>query len=565
MSFLNKAELPQIETFNDPNVKVMALGGLGEVGKNMYLVECNDEIIIIDSGILFPDNNYGVDFIIPDYTYLKTNEKKIVGLFITHGHEDHIGGIPSLLKAVSIKAVYANGLAVSLIKAKIAETNGSHINLVEYTSDSIYTFKNFEISFFKTNHSIPDSHGIAIKTSLGYILHTGDFKIDLTPLSNQTEFEKIANYAKSGVLCLLSDSTNANVSKFTTSEKRIGESIRSIFSTIKGRIIISTFASNVYRVQQIIEASVATNRKVIVFGRSMEKCVNVAKNLNYINAPDNTFINAKDFPFIKPENLTILSTGSQGEPLAALSRIADGTHKKIKIIPGDTIVFSSSAIPGNQESINRTINKLYKAGANVIVNSPLVDTHASGHASQTELQLMLALTRPKYFLPIHGEFSMQKRHVDLAVETGVKRENCFILSNGEVLTFTKDKVFCNYSVPSGNTYVDSNNLEINGNIIKERKIMSDDGLVSLIFNVTEDYKLIGKIKLFSKGFIYTNESNNTIDAITKKAKYVFESCVRKNPKASKEQLKNSMIFEISNFIQQLTNKKPVVIPIVLSK
>ena len=563
MLFKNNSQLPQIESFNDTNIKVMALGGLGEVGKNMYVVECDDEIIVIDSGILFPDNNYGVDFIIPDYTYLKQNEEKIVGLFITHGHEDHIGGIPNLLKAVSIKAVYANGLAISLIRSKIAETNGVSINLIEYTSESIYKFKNFEVSFFKTNHSIPDSHGIAIKTRLGYILHTGDFKIDLTPLSNKTDFEKITDYAKSGVLCLLSDSTNANVTKFTTSEKRIGESIRSIFSTIKGRIIIATFASNVYRVQQIIEASVEAKRKVIVFGRSMEKCVNVAQKLNYIKAPQNTFITAKDFQNVSPEHLTVLSTGSQGEPLAALSRIADGTHKKIKIIPGDTIVFSSSAIPGNQESINRTINKLYKAGANVIVNSPLVDTHTSGHASETELQLMFALTKPKYFVPIHGEFAMQKRHVDLAVETGIPKENCFILANGEVLTFAENKVFCNYSVPSGNTYVDSNHLEISGNIIKERKLMADDGVVSLVFKTDKNFNLIGNIEFFSRGFTYMNNSEQLINNIKQKTRYIYQNYLKKYPKSTKGQIANHIIFEVGTFIEEITGKKPIIIPSIL--
>lgn len=562
MLLKNKAQLPEIESFKDDNIKIMALGGLGEVGKNMYLVEVNDEIIIIDSGMLFPDNDYGIEFIIPDYTYLKINQDKIVGLFITHGHEDHIGGIPSLLKSVPIKAVYANGLAVSLIKSKVSEA-GIDINLIEYDSNSIYKYKNFEVSFFKTNHSIPDSHGIAIKTKLGYILHTGDFKIDLTPLSNQTDFEKISEFAKEGVLCLLSDSTNANVKNFTSSEKRIGENIRSIFSTIKGRIIIATFASNVYRVQQIVEASVANNRKVIFFGRSMEKCINVAQKLNYIKAPSNTFINSKEFDHISPEHLTILSTGSQGEPLAALSRIADGSHKKIKIIPGDTIVFSSSAIPGNQESINRTINKLYKAGANVIVNSPLTDTHTSGHASEKELQIMIVLAKPKYFMPIHGEFSMQKRHAELAVETGIPKDNCFILSNGEVLTITAKKAFVNYSVPFGNTYVDSNNIEIDGNIIKERKLMADDGIVSLIFKVNKDLSLIGNVSFFSRGFVYMKESEKLIANIRKKAASLYTNYLKRNPKATKTQLHNFIAYEMGNFIFQLTERKPIILPSIL--
>ena len=419
------------------NIRVFALGGLGEVGKNMYVIEANDELLIIDSGILFPDESYGVDYIIPDYTYLKENEHKIIGLFITHGHEDHIGGLPYLLSEVKIPKVYACGLAVGLIKNKLATFANIHINLEEYNKNSIYTFNNFEVSFFRTNHSIPDSYGIAIKTIYGYILHTGDFKFDFTPIAEHTAYSKITQYSDRGVILLLSDSTNAGVSNFTPSETKVSQNIHSIISNIKGRVLISTFASNVYRVQQIVEASVKNGRKVIVFGKSMEKTINVGQQLKYIKAPQGTFINVNEFPHLPPEKITILSTGSQGEPLAALSRIAEGTHKHIKIVPGDTIIFSSSAIPGNQASINRTINKLYKAGANVIVNSPLTDTHTSGHASDAELQLMLCLTRPKYFMPIHGEFAMQKRHVDLAVQTGVKRENCFILNNGDVLTIQR--------------------------------------------------------------------------------------------------------------------------------
>ena len=417
----------------DNNVKVFALGGMCEVGKNMYVIEQNDEIIIIDSGILFPEDNYGVDYIIPDYTYLKENEKKIIGLFITHGHEDHIGGIPYLLREVKIPVIFACGLAVGLIRNKLSKFANLRITIEEFNKNSIYTFNNFEISFFRTNHSIPDSYGIAIKTNYGYILHTGDFKFDFTPIAEHTEYSKITNFSEKGIALLLSDSTNAGVSNFAPSERKISQNINTIFSKIKGRVIISTFASNVYRVQQIVEASVRAGRKVIVFGRSMEKTINVGQQLRYIKAPEGTFINVNEFPHLPPEKITILSTGSQGEPLAALSRIAEGTHKHIKIIPNDTIVFSSSAIPGNQASINRTINKLYKAGANVIINSPLTDTHTSGHASDSELQLMLCLTKPKYFMPIHGEYAMLKKHVDLAVQTGIKRDNCFILNNGEVL------------------------------------------------------------------------------------------------------------------------------------
>jgi len=559
----NKHQLPIVEKFNDTNIKVFALGGLDEVGKNMYVIECDDEIMVIDSGIMFPDNSFGVDYIIPDYSYLKDNESKIIGLFITHGHEDHIGGIPYLLRKVNIPKVYASGLAVSLIKNKLSEFNNVPINLVEFNDDSKFKFKNFEISYFRTNHSIPDSFGIAVKTKMGYIIHTGDFKIDFTPPGPPTDYAKLTRFSEVGIKCMLSDSTNANVSHFATSEKVIGESIKSIFSQIKGRIIISTFASNVYRVQQIIEASVQQNRKVIVFGRSMEKTVNVSQKLKYINAPNGTFINVKEFAHLPPERVTILSTGSQGEPLAALSRIADGTHRHIKILPGDTIVFSSSAIPGNQEAINRTINKLYRAGSNVIINSPLTDTHTSGHASETELKLMLSLTRPEYFVPIHGEYSMLKKHVDIAISTGVDPTKCHILDNGSVLTLTPDKAFQNCAVKSGDVYIDSYNFDIDNTIIKERKILSDDGMLSVIFS-THDHKLNKTPNIVSRGFIYVKNSEGLIEDIQNKAKEVYNNYYNSTKKFYINHVVNLVSNELTEFLFERTEKKPMIVPVIMN-
>ena len=546
----------------DNNVKVFALGGLGEVGKNMYVIEQNDEIIIIDSGILFPEDNYGVDYIIPDYTYLKENEKKIIGLFITHGHEDHIGGIPYLLSQVKIPIIFACGLAVGLIKNKLSQFANLHVTIEEFNKNSIYTFNNFEISFFRTNHSIPDSYGIAIKTAYGYILHTGDFKFDFTPIAEHTEYAKITKFSEQGIVLLLSDSTNAGVSNFAPSERKVSQNINTIFSKIKGRVIISTFASNVYRVQQIVEASVRAGRKMIVFGRSMEKTINVGQQLKYIKAPQGTFINVSEFPHLPPEKITILSTGSQGEPLAALSRIAEGTHKHIKIMPGDTIVFSSSAIPGNQASINRTINKLYKAGANVIINSPLTDTHTSGHASDSELQLMLCLTKPKYFMPIHGEYAMLKKHVDLAVQTGVKKDNCFILNNGEVLLINNKGIKKGNKVQSGNIFIDSNNTLIDSNIIRERRALSEEGMVSCLF-VLRHNKLISNPQIISRGFIYMKNSEQLINLIQQKAIEAFKSYSNTHKNFNSTVLQKHISTELSTLIYELTERKPIIIPIIM--
>ncbi len=547
---------------NQNNIKVFALGGLGEVGKNMYVIEQNNEILIVDSGILFPDDNYGVATIIPDYTYLKQNENKIQGLFITHGHEDHIGGIPFLLSQVKIPKVYACGLAVGLIKNKMSEFARTSINLEEYNDNSIYKFNNFTVSFFRTNHSIPDSYGIAIKTIYGYILHTGDFKFDFTPIGAQTDYAKITKFSEYGVSLLLSDSTNALVNNFTQSEKKVSKSILNILSQIKGRVIIATFASNVYRVQQIVEASIKCNRKIIVFGRSMEKTINVGQQLKYIKAPAGTFISVKDLPMYPPNRITILSTGTQGEPLAALSRIALGTHKHIKVIPNDTIIFSSSAIPGNQEGINKTINLLYHAGANVIINSPLTDTHTSGHASSSELQLMLCLARPKYFMPIHGEYIMQKRHIELAIETGLKKENCFILGNGDVLLLNNNKAEIKGNVVSGDVFIDNNNNIIDNNIIKERKLMSDEGVVSIIF-VIKHTRLISNPKILSRGFIYMNSSQELISALETKATNVFKLFCSTHKVFNSSSFKKFMTNEMINFIYQKTEKKPLVVPIVM--
>jgi len=550
---------------NPNDIKVFALGGLGVVGMNMYIVEINDEIMIIDSGILFADNSHlGVDYIIPDYQYLIENEHRIVGLFITHGHEDHIGGIPFLLKKVRIPKIYASGLALGLIDNKLSEFRGLIANMVEYTPDSIYKFKNFEISFFRTNHSVPDSFGFAIKTRLGYIVHTGDFKFDFTPLGEPADYYKIARIGQEGVLCLLSDSTNAEVTKFASSEKKISQTIKSMMIQIKGRVIIATFASNVYRVQQIVEACVAAGRKIIVFGRSMEKNILVAEKMKYINAPKGTFITPKEMANVPPEKLTILSTGTQGEPLAALSRIADGTHKQIKLQPNDTIVFSSSAIPGNEQSINRTINRLFKAGADVIINSDLTDTHTTGHASQEELKLMLALTKPKYFVPIHGEYYMLKMHSELAIETGIDPKNIFILDAGDAAVFNEAGagIVRNYA-PSEDSFIDSTLSGVDSSILKERKFLSDDGVVSLVFTINSLRQEVSPVSLVSKGFIYMKDSEKLIADIKNKASEIFNLELSKYKNLNIPSIKGKISSEITNYIYDKTERKPIIVPIVL--
>ncbi len=547
------------------DIKVFSLGGLGVVGMNMYVVECDNEIIVMDAGILFADDTTpGVDYIIPDFTYLQENENRIVGLFITHGHEDHIGGLPFLLQKVKIPVIYASGIALSLIKNKMMEFPNIKYNLQGFNNTTEITYKNFKVSFFRTNHSVPDSYGIAIKTRLGYIVNTGDFKFDFTPVGAPSDYYKMAKLGEEGVLCLLADSTNSDVTTFSSSEKKIASTIKQLISTIDGRIIIATFASNVYRVQQIIEACASLGRKIAVFGHSMDKNIEAAMKSKYINVPKDIFISPRELSNYPPEQVTILCTGSQGEPLAALSRIANGTHKQIKLLPGDTVIYSSKPIPGNEHFINRNINMLVKNGANVIKNSPLTDTHTTGHASIDEIKLMFSLIKPKYFMPVHGEYNMLKQHASIAAEMGVKKEHCFCLDCGDVLTF-KDKgnpKIIKNGVFASDIYLDSNLSDVDSNILKERKHLADEGLLSIIVTINKQKHLITKPVIASVGFIDVNKSKKLVDDLTNKTTEIVSEILNKYKIINVMAIKSQLVMRLSQYIYDQIEHRPFIVPII---
>jgi len=552
-----------------PNeVAVFALGGLGEIGKNTYCIEYKDEIIVIDAGIKFPDDQLlGVDYVIPDYQYLVRNQEKIVGLFITHGHEDHIGGISFLLRKVKIPVIHAPRLSIELMRNKLEERKLMALaNFREYHPDTVVKTKHMEIEFFRVNHSIPDSFGMSIKTDIGRVVHTGDFKFDLTPIGPCPDYYKMAKYGEEGVLCLLSDSTSAELPIFSMSERVVGERLLDIFKKIEGRVILATFASNVHRVQQIIEACVATGRKIAVFGRSMESAIKIALEHSYINCPEDTFISGYELSRTQSHEIAILCTGSQGEPMAALSRIAAGIHKDIQVIPGDTVIFSSSPIPGNALGVGKTINHLQRAGADVITHSPLNNIHASGHGGQEELKLMLNLIKPKYFMPMHGEYRMLSIHKKLAIQCGVEEDNCFVMNNGDVLAFNaQGGARLAGRVPAATIYTDENGMSgMGGEVLRTRRILSEDGLLIVVATIkTKEKRLMNGPNIVSRGFVYMKESEDLIRETERLIRGNVIQALHASREVDTEAIKQAIEDAASPYLYDQTKRRPMIIPVIM--
>ncbi|MBO5414096.1 MAG: ribonuclease J [Bacilli bacterium] len=551
--------------FDGADTKIFALGGLGEVGKNMYCIMHGNEIIITDAGVIFPAGELmGIDYVIPDFTFLKKNENKIKGLFITHGHEDHIGGIPFLLTQVKVPVIYAPNQAVGLIRKKLDERNIQFKNLFVYTEETVVKFKNMSVEFFRTTHSIPDSHGICIHTPNGNIVNTGDFKFDLTPIGPMANLYKMSKIGKEGVSLLLADSTNALNEGFSTSESKVDEALQDIFIKHQNsRIIIATFASNIYRLKHIVDTCKKNNRKIAVFGRSMDNNLEISIQGGYIKNKD-VFVTPEEANNLPPNKVCLLCTGSQGEPLAALSRIANGSHRQIKLQGDDIVIFSSSAIPGNAVSISRTINKLYLRGVKVYTNTSLSDIHTSGHASEEELKLMIRLMNPKYFMPAHGEYRMLKAHADIAVDCGIPRENTFVLGNGDVLSLYKGKITRAGFVQAGDTYVDGNRIgDVSNAVMKDRKIMANDGIVVVIANIdTTNNKLLTNPNITTRGFIQVNENLAMLKKLEDIAKHAINLKLTNN--INYTDIKNQIIQELAEYIYDSTGRKPIILPVIMN-
>lgn len=547
------------------NTWVFALGGLGEVGKNMYCIRHNDEIIIVDAGVMFPDDDLlGIDYVIPDFTYLKKNENKIKYLLITHGHEDHIGAIPFLLKQVNIPKIYAPAQARELIEKKLAERNTNYKNLYTYDEKTKLKTKHFNIEFFRTTHSIPDSHGISITTPNGVVVMTGDFKFDFTPIGPMSNLGKMAEIGKRGVKLLMSDSTNALSEGISLSESIVDENLGELFSNNKNnRIILATFASNIYRLRNIIEICRENKRKVALFGRSMDTSIDIAIKCGYIK-DKNIIITPEEANQLPPSKVCLLCTGSQGEPLAALSRIANGSHKQIKLLPNDVVIFSSSPIPGNSSSVSATINKLYLKGVKVYTHGEENDIHSSGHANQEELKLMIRLFNPEYFAPYHGEYRMLKTHTDLAVLCNIPRKNTFILNNGDVLELSKDGIRKHGHIEADDIYVDGARIgDVGEIVIKDRILMSNNGILAIIVNIdSKKKKLVNTPLITTRGYILVNESGELIREIEEYSKNIINKKLQEK-KVNFSDIKNELINELMPFLSSKTGRVPIILPVFM--
>ena len=561
---INKKQNQDI--FKKSNLKIIPLGGLHEIGKNITVFEYEDEIIVVDCGISFPeDDMLGIDLVIPDITYLIKNQEKIKGMVITHGHEDHIGGIPYFLKQINVP-IYATRLTVGLINNKLEEhklLRSTDMHTVNQ-GDTIKLGKNFKVEFIRSSHSIPDSVMLAITTPAGTILHTGDFKVDYTPIDGQImNFGRIAELGQQGILALMADSTNAERKGFTMSESSVGEVFEKLFLNCTKRIVVATFASNVHRIQQIVNSAVKYGRKIAVCGRSMINMISTAIELGYIECPDNLFIDIDMIGSYTDDQLVIITTGSQGEPMSALTRMAAGDHRKVKITPNDLIIISATPIPGNEKYVSKVIDDLMQLGAEVVY-SALADVHVSGHACQEEQKLILALAKPKYFIPVHGEYRQLRAHQETAELMGIDKDNIFMLTNGRVLEIDSEEARFNGSVPSGRVLVDGLGVGDVGNIVlRDRQHLAQDGLIVIVLTMdSQTGEVVAGPDVISRGFVYVRESENLMDDVKSVVRHEVAKCEERGIR-DWSTIKSTVKENLRDYLFIKTKRNPMIIPIIM--
>ena len=547
------------------SLRIIPLGGLGEIGKNITAIEYEDEIIVIDCGISFPDEDmYGIDLVIPDIKYLLDNKDKVKGLFLTHGHEDHIGAIPYILKQINMP-VYGTYLTIGLVESKLKEHDMlSKTNLIPISPGESIKLNKLIIEFIRVTHSIAESCALAIHTPIGTVLHTGDFKIDYTPIDGKVmDLNRIAQLGQEGILLLMADSTNVERAGHSLSEKIIGETLNRIISNANGRVIVATFASNIHRMQQIADASMMYNRKIVFSGRSMENISNVAMDLGYLHIPKESIVGIEDLNRYPSDKITIITTGSQGEPMAGLSRIAYGSHRHISIEQDDLFIISASPIPGNDKLVSRVINQLYRKGVEVIYED-LEDIHVSGHAYKEELKLIHTLVKPKYFMPVHGEYRHLKHHSDLALKLGMDKSNVFTLETGQVLEISQDKAIATEKVHTGVVFVDGIGIGDVGNIVlRDRRDLARDGMVTIVVAINkETYSIVSGPDIITRGFIYARESEGLIKKIKDVAKEEIEICLENNI-IEWQVLKSGVRKSVEQLLYHKTKRRPSVFPIIM--
>ncbi|WP_297712310.1 ribonuclease J [Clostridium sp.] len=546
-------------------VKIIPLGGVNEIGKNLTAIEYKNDIVVIDCGLKFPDEDmFGIDLVIPDITYLIKNKEKVSGIFLTHGHEDHIGALPYVLKQLNVP-VYGTKLTLGIVETKLKEHGLlSSTELVRVKPRDVIRLNSVSVEFIKTNHSIADSVAIAVHTPLGVVLHTGDFKVDYTPIDGEPmDFARFAELGKKGVLAMMADSTNVEKSGYTNSEKIVGESLTRIFGKTKGRIIIATFASNIHRIQQIIDAASVYGRKVAVSGRSMENIMNVAIELGYIEVDKDTLVSIDQINKYNNDQVVIITTGSQGEPMSALSRMAASEHRKVNIVEGDTIIISATPIPGNEKLVSKVINQLFKKGAEVIYGSQ-ENIHVSGHACQEELKLMQTLVRPKHFIPVHGEYRHLQQHGELAIKLGVDSKNVVIPDVGDIIEVTRSGIKKNGSVISGQVFVDGLGVGDVGNIVlRDRKHLSQDGILTVVVTLSKENKtIVAGPDIISRGFVYVRESESLMDEARDIVRNILFDCEEKNI-SDWATLKSNVRDELRSYLYEKTKRKPMILPIIM--